>query len=83
MVTPHGKPQVVTSATNQIRSYDLQTGKLLWTCDGMTGNVVPTPPFDDELIYFGSGFRGSALLAVRYGSAQGDVRGTPAPGVGV
>ena len=78
VVSPQGKPQVVTSATNQIRSYDLHTGKVLWTCGGMTANVVPSPPADDELIYFGSGFRGSALLAVRYGAAQGDVTDTPA-----
>ena len=78
VVSPQGKPQVVTSATNQIRSYDLLTGKEVWTCGGMTRNVVPSPLADDELIYFGSGFRGNALLAVRYGDARGNVADTAA-----
>lgn len=73
VVEAHGRAQVVTSATNAIRSYDLQTGELVWECRGMTGNVIPTPPHDDRLVYCISGFRGEALLAVRYADARGDV----------
>lgn len=78
VVVPGGKPQVIASATNRIRSYDLESGVLLWECGGMTGNVIPTPAYDDELVYCISGFRGSALLAVRYAEAQGDITGKPA-----
>lgn len=78
VVAPGGKPQVIASATNRIRSYDLESGALLWECGGMTGNVIPTPAYDDELVYCISGFRGSALLAIRYAEAQGDITGTPA-----
>ena len=73
-----GKAQVVASATNRIRSYDLNTGGLLWECGGMTGNVVPTPVHSEGLIYCTSGFRGSALLAVRYAGAKGDITGSDA-----
>ena len=70
--TPHiveheGKPQVVISATNRVRSYDLTTGTQLWECGGMTGNVVPTPVSGFGMVYPTSGFRGAALLAIKLG----------------
>lgn len=61
------KLRVVTSATRRIRSYDLDSGQLLWECAGMTANVIPTPVAADGLVYALSGFRGSALLAIRPG----------------
>ena len=78
VVEVNGKPQVVTSAASKIRSYDLRTGELLWQCGGMTENVIPTPVHGDGLLYFASGFRGSALMAVRYAEAAGDVTGSKA-----
>ncbi|NWF86164.1 MAG: PQQ-binding-like beta-propeller repeat protein [Bryobacteraceae bacterium] len=66
LVVEHdGKPQVITSATRKVRSYDLATGKLLWECGGMTANVIPTPVAGHGMVYPISGFRGAALLAVR------------------
>lgn len=73
-----GKPQVVASGTNRIRSYDLATGDLRWECGGMTRNVIPSPVTDRDLLYVTSGFRGSALLAVRYAVASGDITGSKA-----
>lgn len=70
--------QVVANATGAVRSYDLTTGKLLWSCTGMTQNVIPTPVHADGILYLTSGFRGNALLAVRYAGARGDLDGTPA-----
>jgi len=78
VVVADGKPQVVASATNRVRSYALASGKLLWECGGMTGNVIPTPVANGELVYCISGYRGSALLAIRYGKAMGDIAETPA-----
>jgi outer membrane protein assembly factor BamB len=68
-----GKPRVITSAANRIRAYDLGTGDLRWQCGGMTMNVIPSPFESDGLLYFASGFRGSALMAVRYAGAEGDI----------
>lgn len=62
-----GKAQVIASATKRIRSYDLVTGKQIWECGGMTGNVVPTPVAAEGIVYPISGFRGSALLAIKLG----------------
>ena len=75
VVMHEGKPQVITSATSKIRSYDLATGKLLWECAGMTANVIPTPVAADGVVYPISGFRGAALLAIRLGGS-GDLTGT-------
>ncbi len=73
VVTAKGRRQVITSATNRIRSYDLDTGDMLWQCSGLTMNVIPSPFEREGLAYFASGFRGSALLAVRYADALGDI----------
>jgi len=73
IVEHDGKPQVITSATNRIRSYALATGEQIWECGGMTGNVVPTPVTADGIVYFTSGFRGNALLAIRLEKAKGDI----------
>ena len=78
VVEANGRPQVVVSATKLIRSYDLAGGELVWQCGGMTGNVVPTPVYGNGLLYAISGFRDSALLAIRYGDARGDIADSPA-----
>ena len=77
VVEHEGKSQVVTSATKRIRSYDVQTGKLLWECGGLTANVIPSPVAGDGIVYAASGFRGNALLAIRLGRS-GDLTGTDA-----
>jgi outer membrane protein assembly factor BamB len=76
IVETGGRAQVIASGTNYIRSYDLKTGEEIWSCNGMTQNVIPTPMINDELFYAISGFRGSALLAIRYADAKGDVTGS-------
>jgi outer membrane protein assembly factor BamB len=73
-----GKAQVITCATNRVRSYDLKTGELVWECGGMTNNVIPTPVAEGGLVYAISGFRGSALLAIRYADAKGNLDDSPA-----
>ncbi|MCE2401550.1 PQQ-binding-like beta-propeller repeat protein [Candidatus Poribacteria bacterium] len=77
IVVEHGgKAQVIVTATNRSRSYDLETGEVLWECGGMTGNVIPTPVAADGLVYLISGFRGAALQAVNIANAVGDITGS-------
>jgi len=78
VVVQDGRPQVVTSGTNRVRSYDLETGKLLWEAGGLTDNVIPSPVSAGGMVYLTSGFRGNALIAVRLAGAKGDITGTPA-----
>ncbi len=78
IVEDGSRAQVVISATNRVRSYDLKSGELIWECGGMTNNVIPTPVAADGLVYAISGFRGSALLAIRYADAKGNIDDSPA-----
>lgn len=72
----NGRTQVVVSATNRIRSYDLATGDQLWECGGMTANVIPSPVTENGIVYAISGFRGNALRAIRLG-LSGDLTDKP------
>ncbi len=78
VVEHEGRTQVVTSATHRVRSYDLSDGTLIWEVGGMTRNTIPTPVSKDGIVYLTSGFRGSALLAIRLSTARGDVTGSEA-----
>ncbi len=78
VVTSEGRRQVLVNGSNRMRGYDLSSGKLYWECAGMTANAIPTPVIDGDLAFFMSGFRGSALLAIDYANASGDIAGTDA-----
>lgn len=73
VVENNRKPQIITSATKFVRSYDPATGALLWECRGLTSNVIPTPVTASDLVYVMSGHRGFALLAIRLSKAKGDI----------
>ena len=78
LIVEHGgRAQVISTATNKIRSYDLATGKPVWECAGMTTNTIPSPVANEEMVYVMSGFRGNSLLAIRLGR-EGDLTGTDA-----
>jgi outer membrane protein assembly factor BamB len=74
----NGQPQVITSATNRVRSYDANTGKLIWETSGLTPNAIPTPVYSDGMVFVTSGFRGNALLAIRLAQAKGDISNSEA-----
>jgi len=78
VIEVNGKPQIISSATTRVRGYDLETGKVIWECGGMTGNVIPTPLYADGIVYVVSGFRGNAALAIRLSDANGDITGSDA-----
>ncbi len=73
-----GRTQVVVAATGRSRGYDLQTGEELWSLEGMTLNVIPTPPHGDGVVYLASGFRGNAVQAVDLRRARGELAETDA-----
>lgn len=78
IVEVDGKPQVVASGTNAVRSYDLKTGEQLWHSDGLTVNAIPSPVQADGVAYLMSGFKGSKLLAIELSEAKGDLEDTEA-----
>lgn len=69
----NGRKQVIVNATNASRAYDLKTGKVVWSCKGMTANTIPTPIVRDGVAYLMSGFRGAMLQAIRLKGAKGDI----------
>lgn len=74
----NGNIQVITCATNQVRSYNYNTGEILWTSSGLTRNVIPNPVYADGILYVMSGFRGNALQAIDLSKANGDITGSDA-----
>jgi outer membrane protein assembly factor BamB len=69
--------QVVVTASAKIRSYDLATGKELWSAGPLTANAIPSPVAGNGLVYCTSGFRGAALFALKP-TGSGDLAGTDA-----
>lgn len=61
VVEHEGRAQVVTAATDKIRSYDLASGELVWQCAGLTTNSIPSPVAAGDTVYATSGFKGSAV----------------------
>jgi outer membrane protein assembly factor BamB len=79
LVVEHdGRAQVVTSGMNRLRSYDLETGKIVWETEGVTMNPIPSPVAADGMVFVTSGFRGNKLKAIRLADARGDLAGTNA-----
>ncbi len=74
----NGRAQVIVPAMNRIRGYDLETGSIVWEGDGLTMNPIPSPVYDDELVYLMSGFQGNDLRAIRLDKAKGVIDGTEA-----
>ena len=77
IVTHNGRKQLVVSASTKVRSYDPATGKLIWECAGLGGNVIPAPVANSGVVYVMSGYRDPNLLAIRLGR-EGDLTGTDA-----
>ena len=76
VVMHDGKPQVIISATNRIRGYDVATGRVLWECAGLSHNVVASPVAGDGIVIAGSSYEKKAMLAIKLEGAKGDITGT-------
>lgn len=74
LVVEHkGTTQVILNGTTRVRSYDLATGKELWTCSGMTTNAIPSPVASEGVVHVMSGYRTAYGVAVSL-DARGEVR---------
>jgi outer membrane protein assembly factor BamB len=71
------RTEVIVAATNKVRSYDLETGKVIWECAGLGSNPIPQPVRQDDLVLVMSGHRNPMLMAIRLGR-EGDLTGTDA-----
>ncbi|MGH9754857.1 MAG: PQQ-binding-like beta-propeller repeat protein [Blastocatellia bacterium] len=67
-----GKKQVIISATNKVRAYVPENGKLIWECGGLGSNVIPHPTQHNDIVLAMSGHRNPKLMAIRLGR-EGDL----------
>jgi len=65
--------ELVTNASNFIRSYDPATGQELWRLGGSSKITAPTPIFSGDLIVVASGRRPEAPIFVIRAGAVGDI----------
>ncbi len=56
VVEQGGKAQVITGAQNRVRSYDADTGDMVWEAAGLTANPIPSPVAADGMVYLMSGY---------------------------
>jgi outer membrane protein assembly factor BamB len=70
-----GRTQIIVSAKNFIRSYDLAEGRVLWQCGGMTANCIPSAVRYEDSVICMSGYRGSMAYRIPL-DASGDVTGS-------
>ncbi len=59
-----GKTQVITAASGFVRSYDLDTGDLIWQCSGLTGNAIPCPVVEGDYVICMTGYQGYSAMAI-------------------
>ena len=75
IVKHSGRTQVITTGSNKIRSYDLNTGELIWQCGGLTDNAIPCPVVEGDRVYCMTGYKGHSVMALPL-SAKGDITGS-------
>ena len=73
----NGKPQVIVAGTNAVRGYDLKTGEVIWSCGGLSNNIVATPIALEGMVYVGSSYEIRSMLAIRLEGAKGDITDLP------
>jgi outer membrane protein assembly factor BamB len=67
-----GKKHVVVNAIRRVRSYDLESGDIVWETRGMTANPIPSPVAADGIVYVMGGFQESILQAISLDKVRGD-----------
>ena len=72
-----GVTQVIVPGMNRVRSYDAANGQIVWETAGLTMNPIPSPVYEDGIVFLTSGFRGNSFKAIRLDGAKGDITNTP------
>ena len=65
--------QLVVCGSNRVRAYNLETGKVIWECGGLSNNIVATPVFSNGILIAGSSYEKRAMLAIKIAGAKGDI----------
>lgn len=75
VITANSVTQVITNGSQRVRSYNIESGELIWECGGQVANVTPSPVSHNDLVVCMSGYRGSSAMAMPL-SARGDISGS-------
>ena len=67
------KHVVIVSGTTYTRAYDLQSGKEVWNCGGMSSNPTSSPVADGNVVFIGNSYKGNIVQAIRFDGAKGDL----------
>ena len=73
VIEHNGQRQVIVNAMDRVRSFDLDTGKVIWEGPGTTMNVIPSAVYGNGMLFIMSGFRGNNLKAIKLAEAKGDI----------
>jgi outer membrane protein assembly factor BamB len=76
VVEQNGRAQVIVPGEKRLRSYDLANGSIVWETAGLTMNPIPSPVFENGMVFATSGFRGNSLKAIKIDGASGDITNT-------
>jgi outer membrane protein assembly factor BamB len=71
-ISVNGKDQIIVSSSFKVYAYDPDNGKNIWSCDGNTVEVIPTPVVGHDMLFCCSG-RAGPTLAIRPMDAAGDI----------
>jgi outer membrane protein assembly factor BamB len=73
LIVPYeGRVQVITNGMTRVRSYDLETGEVIWECGGQGPNPIPSPVVVDDKAIVMTGFQRHAAYAIPLNS-KGDI----------
>jgi outer membrane protein assembly factor BamB len=76
VIVHDGRAQLIVSGTKRVRSYDLETGKVIWECGGLAHNIVTSPVASDGMVFLSSSYEKRAMFAVKLEGAKGDITKT-------
>jgi outer membrane protein assembly factor BamB len=73
----NGRIEIISAASNAIRSYDAMNGDLIWRCSGLTNCAAASPVVSNGTAFFSTGFQGVSTMAIELGNS-GDLTETDA-----
>jgi outer membrane protein assembly factor BamB len=75
VVETSGRVEIVVNSSVGVSGHDITTGERLWHFEESNRFPVPTPSFQNGLIYLSRGYRSSPFMAIRPGG-KGDIAKT-------
>jgi outer membrane protein assembly factor BamB len=75
VVEASGRAEIVVNSSVGVSGHDVATGERLWHVDEANRFPIPTPTYQNGLIYLSRGYRSSPFMAIKPGG-KGDIATT-------